>query len=778
MSPPSSVPDSDPQEDCTIPEDVLTELDTLEKSFIDLTENIESETAASVENGKVTVKSLVSRVQKEKAFQIKDIESVTSTRDFFQAILPFYTFLNCHLIIRIALFLSGPIAEEANDYDSKIIRFRKSTKVKFLQRILTRCHIQFRATSRKVVIAAEGLWGMQSIFLIEELIKMLFPMRYPDELQWFKVVSGSVIMTFIISERMILPFIEKSKKKLEFMRLMGIISLRIGDEFVIMNQENKMFSFENSLIEATMADNIEAVEFLLQYIQVDVNIKNTNRSLLNSLNHEDVPFKETIVESSLAHHHMYFIAIMKDIEHELNDLMNEFEITNSVEQLQSVQAMDKLANVILSRDNFFSDKLLATSKSLQLSDSLKRRINKHNDSIDYTKRRSLIKHLQKPLMEYYHNPFPDTVKITIILPSVWSGCSIWLVEQLVQLIVSPVHFIEFQWFRVIDTVESLRVIFLVPAHLVMDLIEESMKNMESARLLGIMKIEIDDMTVLQYDNCNMEYNFENGIDQARMVTNDQVIDILARADQLPVDVGIPTSSEDDNNNHHFILHHDSTPLMIACCNDNSQLVKLLLQYNADPNIENNGAITALMYSSGNSKIFKMLLDHGADIYATDHLKYTTLHYACMIGNVPVIETILKRNRDMINMTNNYRYTPLIMACYNKQLSVVKRLLKEHADPNIPDMSGCTPLLHASIYGYLPIVEELLHNHANPNSQYVDGLSPLMAASENRYYSVVQRLLQAGADPRLKHHRTEQTALDVAIKNDYLEIIDILCKATT
>ena len=423
-------------------------------------------------------------------------------------------------------------------------------------------------------------------------------------------------------------------------------------------------------------------------------------------------------------------------------------------QLQSVQAMDKLANVILSCDNFFSDKLLATSKSLlQLSDSLLQRINKHNDNIDYTKRLSLIKHLQKPLMEYYHNPFPDTVKITIILPSVWSGCSIWLVEQLVQLIVSPVHFIEFQWFRVIVTVESLRVIFLVPAHLVMDLIEESMKNMESARLLGIMKIEIDDMTVHQYDNCNMEYKFENGIDQARMVANDQVIDILARADQLPVDVGLLISSEDDNNNHRFILHPDSTPLMIACCNDNSQLVKLLLQYNADPSIENNGAITALMYSSGNSKIFKMLLDHGADINATDHLKYTTLHYACIIGNVPVIETILRRNRDMINMINKIGHTPLLMACSNEQLSVVKRLLKEHADPNIQDMRGYTSLLRASYDGYLAIVEELLHNHANPNSQDVDGITPLMAASDYGHYSVVQRLLQAGADPRLKHHKT-------------------------
>ncbi len=778
MSPPSSSVLADleePQEDCTVPEDVLTELEDLRKSFVDLVGDIENETETRIKNGTVEVRKLVSRVERESIYDIKEITTVKTTDEFFRAIRPFYTFLNCQLILSIALYLCGSIAEQANEYDSRITRFRKNTKVKYLQRILKRCYYKFRQTNRTITIGANDIWGWRTVFFVEQLIVMLFPLKCPNELQWFEVIPGSIIMTFIISEHMILPFIEKSKKKLEFMRLMGIISLKIGDEFVLKSDgENGVFSFEDSLIEATMVDNIEAVEFLLQYVQVNVNIKNTNRSLINSK--PMIALKERdVVYNLLRQHHKRFIVIMKDIEHELYDLMNEIEMTNSaVDKLQSlsVQAMDKWSNEILSRDNFLSGQLLATSKFLKLSDSMLNRINQYNDSIEARKRQSLIIHLHKSLEEYFHNPFPDTVKATITLPIVWSKCSVWLVEQLIQLIVSPGHFIEFQFFRVINKVDSLVVIFLIPADLAMELKGEIMKNMESARLLGSMQIEIDDMTVLHY-SYNMEYSFDKGIDQARKEADEKVVDILVRANHIPVELIVELTAKDDNNNHRFVLHHDSTPLMIACCNDNSQLVKLLLQYKADPNIEDIQGVTALMYGTGNSTIFKMLLDHGADLNATDVFKYAMMHYACAIGNIPVVEIILTRNRDLINTISTIGETPLFVATISEQLAVVKRLLKEHADPNIQHIRGGTPLHYASSVGYLLIVQELLHHHADPNIQMTDGITPLMAATFKGHLSIVQLLLQSGADPTLKDHDNGQTALDIAVRKDHSEIIDIL-----
>ncbi len=774
----------EPQEDCTVPEDILTELGHLQESFINLVEDIESETETRVKNGTVKVDALVSRIMKKAPYAIKEKTAVKTTDEFFQAISPFYTFLDCQLILHIVLYisLSGSIADKAEEYGSQIARFKKSTKVKYLQRILKRCHFKYRKTNRKIVIAAQGLWGLQTILLVEQLVGVLFPQSLysnHSELQWFEVIPGSIIMTFIISKHMILPFLKKSKKKLEFMRLMGVISLKIGDEFVMKSDgENGVFSFENSLIEATMVDNIEAVEFLLQYVQVSVNIKNTNSSLLNSRGNT---MKKSSVEYFLRHHHTLFIAIMKDIERELHDLMNEIEMTNSsaVDKLQSlsIRAMDEWTNEILCRDNFLSGQLLATSKFLSLSDSMLKRINQYNDCIEAVKRQSLILQLHKPLEEYFHNPFPDTVKATITLPIVWSNCSVWLVEQLIQLIVSPGHLIEFQLFRVINNVESFVVIFLIPADLVIELIIEIMKNLESARLLGFMEIEIDDITVLHY-GCNIEYNFDKGIDQARKKADEKVVDILVRVNQIPVGTdSIRITTKDGNDNFSFVQHHDSTPLMIACCNDNSQLVKLLLQYKADPNIEDIGKVTALMYGTGNSTIFKMLLDHGADLNATDIFKNTMMHYACMIGNVRVVEIILSRNRDLINKINTNGKTPLMAASYSGHLAVVKRLLKEHADPNIQTIYGSTPLLCASIEGHLLVVQELLHHHADPNIQMSNGTTPLLLVSAQGHLSIiVQLLLQSGADPTLKHHDTGDTALDIAVRKDHSEIIDILRKA--
>ena len=72
-------------------------------------------------------------------------------------------------------------------------------------------------------------------------------------------------------------------------------------------------------------------------------------------------------------------------------------------------------------------------------------------------------------------------------------------------------------------------------------------------------------------------------------------------------LGLDISHIDHNNNHAFTPEPDSTALMIACCNDNLQMVKLLLGNNADPNILSERECTALMYACRTPKMVKMLL---------------------------------------------------------------------------------------------------------------------------------------------------------------------------
>ena len=55
--------------------------------------------------------------------------------------------------------------------------------------------------------------------------------------------------------------------------------------------------------------------------------------------------------------------------------------------------------------------------------------------------------------------------------------------------------------------------------------------------------------------------------------------------------------EEDDGNIYFKHDAGSTSLMIACCNNDTDIVKLLLENSADPNIQSNLGFTALIYAS-------------------------------------------------------------------------------------------------------------------------------------------------------------------------------------
>ena len=99
----------------------------------------------------------------------------------------------------------------------------------------------------------------------------MFDLQHPDQCQWFEVVPRSLIIIFFSSKYLKTYVIEHSNKKLEFMILLGVISLQIEDYFVLKNKESGIFTFENSLIQATFNDNNETVQFLLKQADVNVN---------------------------------------------------------------------------------------------------------------------------------------------------------------------------------------------------------------------------------------------------------------------------------------------------------------------------------------------------------------------------------------------------------------------------------------------------------------------------------------------------------------------------
>ena len=238
-------------------EDVLEELDELHTTFHLLTKDVKNEIESEVEQGNMTTRSLVRHTEDLRAFPITSLQSVKTTEDFFQAIMPHYNFLNCYLIVSLAMLLSGSIITRANNYSDAVKTFKKDTRVKFLHKTLKRYHRISRYHPNIVIVSItlEDAWGDQSMWLVEVLVQTLFPTKHPDEYQWFEVIPGSLVVTFL-AEQGSPMLLGCSKEKLQLMRLVGVTGLQVGDSILLKERENKLFTFEKSLIQASRDSNI------------------------------------------------------------------------------------------------------------------------------------------------------------------------------------------------------------------------------------------------------------------------------------------------------------------------------------------------------------------------------------------------------------------------------------------------------------------------------------------------------------------------------------------
>ena len=189
--------------------------------------------------------------------------------------------------------------------------------------------------SIKVVITFENKWEEQDMWLVEELVKTFFRLKRRDNCQWFSVEPGSVVVTFLAPKHLKQRIIENSEKSIQFMKLIGVVSLQVQEHFVFKGEESIMFSFENSLIQATVDNNIEVVKFLLQHVQVDVNTI-TDQPIYRNI--PDEVFKtESKVTEELDYFKTTFTELTNEIEVQLH-YASECDEANSEHIIQATKA--------------------------------------------------------------------------------------------------------------------------------------------------------------------------------------------------------------------------------------------------------------------------------------------------------------------------------------------------------------------------------------------------------------------------------------------------------
>lgn len=248
-----------------------------------------------------------------------------------------------------------------------------------------------------------------------------------------------------------------------------------------------------------------------------------------------------------------------------------------------------------------------------------------------------------------------------------------------------------------------------------------------------------------------------------------------------------------------------TPLHYACKKGARDIVKLLIENNADVNMASNTSVTPLHFAAslGNQEIIQCLLDAGADVNATDKDGKSILIYSVLAKKVEAAKYLIGKGADVsikdnenrtavdyanalglpyfiadvsvdsVGETDAYGNTPLHQSCFNGQSEVVKVMLaKGNVDVNAVNNAGETPLFTAVGRDNIYVSELLLDAGALPDKNTNEGVSPLHAAAANGNEHMVDLLIRHNADINGRAKGGE-TALIIAAEKGLNNVVSTL-----
>lgn len=166
----------------------------------------------------------------------------------------------------------------------------------------------------------------------------------------------------------------------------------------------------------------------------------------------------------------------------------------------------------------------------------------------------------------------------------------------------------------------------------------------------------------------------------------------------------------------------------------------------------------------NIKLLQILLDCEANPNLQNDRGETALHEALENNNETAAEILISRTD--LYLGTKYKETPLHVAARKNMKSVVPFLLKHDAPINAQDLYGNTALHLAASKGYNEVVRILIDNQEiQLNISNKEGLTPLHLAVESGFIYTVEVLLKADSCDITARTKRCETALDLA-QQDY------------
>jgi ankyrin repeat protein len=160
-----------------------------------------------------------------------------------------------------------------------------------------------------------------------------------------------------------------------------------------------------------------------------------------------------------------------------------------------------------------------------------------------------------------------------------------------------------------------------------------------------------------------------------------------------------------------------------------------------------------------------------------------LYYAALCGFKDLVEHLIRKCPQHVNVEGGYYVTPLVAALGGEHFQTAKILRDNGADPNVRGFRDGSPLHSAAYYGDLRMVQVLLEYNADINAPGERGRTPLHYLSKDnssfeprpqisQLHNVSRFLLEHGADINARINDLS-TPLHLAARHGRVEVVRVL-----
>lgn len=185
-----------------------------------------------------------------------------------------------------------------------------------------------------------------------------------------------------------------------------------------------------------------------------------------------------------------------------------------------------------------------------------------------------------------------------------------------------------------------------------------------------------------------------------------------------------------------------TPLMVAAQKGFTDVMEILLGFNADPNYASSNGKTSLMIAcyAGQEDAARLLRRHDVPWETRDKNGLTAVHYTADGGHDDLLLWVLRDGGPVDIEDSVNGWSPLMrVACLSGNYDVAETLIDKGADINRFDKTGKNVLMAASMNGHFNLVRLLVDKGADIYLKNREGKTALEFARSMERHSIIKYL---------------------------------------